>query len=227
MELFGEKSEFNSAQQFCVSLDEPSPRLLSLFLGAGSILFYFCRPKNDHMKAIADRKKAQNIGEYLIYMYQMEDLIRSYQGNLDEIYTYVISHYPVAEEEKQEIKVWFGDLAAQMQKEGLLEKGHLKSLQEIVNSLLDLHYQLLKSDSGYVETFHQVKPHLLEAIDAAAGEEVGNEIQICLNGVYGLLLCRLLGKKVSDRQLEAADAFGAVLSYLNFSYQQRLYLSSN
>jgi hypothetical protein len=37
----------------------------------------------------------------------------------------------------------------------------------------------------------------------------------------------LLGKKVSDRQLEAADAFGAVLSYLNFSYQQRLYLSSN
>ena len=179
------------------------------------------------MKAIADRKKAQNIGEYLIYMYQMEDLIRSYQGNLEEIYTYVISHYPVAEEEKQEIKVWFGNLAAQMQKEDLLKKGHLKSLQEIVNTLLDLHYQLLKSDANYVQTFHQVKPHLLEAIETAAGEEVGNEIQICLNGVYGLLLCRLLGKKVSDRQLEAADAFGAVLSYLNFSYQQRLYLSSN
>ena len=75
------------------------------------------------MKAIADRKKTQNIGEYLIYMYQMEDLIRSYQGNLEEIYTYVISHYPVAEEEKQEIKAWFGELAAQMQIEGLLEKG--------------------------------------------------------------------------------------------------------
>ena len=170
------------------------------------------------MKAIADRKKTQNIGEYLIYMYQMEDLIRSYQGNLEEIYTYVISHYPVAEEEKQEIKGWFGELAAQMQTEGLLEKGHLKSLQEIVASLLDLHYQLLKSDPSYVHTFHQVKPHLLEAIDAAAWEAFGNEIQICLNGVYGLLLCRLLGKKVTDRQLEAADAYGAVLSYLSFSY---------
>ena len=227
MELFGEKSDFNSAQLFKVGLNEPSSRLLVVFLGAGSILIYFCRPKNDHMKAIADRKKAQNIGEYLIYMYQMEDLIRSYQGNLEEIYTYVISHYPVAEEEKQEIKVWFRDLAAQMQKEGLLEKGHLKSLQEIVNTLLDLHYQLLKSDSGYVETFHQVKPHLLEAIDAAAGEEVGNEIQICLNGVYGLLLCRLLGKKVSDRQLEAADAFGGVLSFLSFAYAQRIFLHPN
>lgn len=170
------------------------------------------------MQAIAERKKAQNVGEYLIYMYQMEDLIRSYQGNLEEIYTYVISHYPVPEEEKQEIKAWFGDLASQMQAEDLLKKGHLKPLQEIVNSLLELHYQLLKSDASYVQTFHQVKPHLLEAIDTAAGEEVGNEIQICLNGIYGLLLCRLLGKPVNERQLEAADAFGAVLSHLSFVY---------
>jgi hypothetical protein len=170
------------------------------------------------MQAIAERKKAQNVGEYLIYMYQMEDLIRSYQSNLEEIYTYVISHYPVPEEEKQEINAWFGDLASQMQAEDLLKKGHLKSLQEIVNSLLELHYQLLKSDAGYMQTFHQVKPHLLEAIDAAAGEEVGNEIQICLNGIYGLLLCRLLGKPVNEQQLEAADAFGAVLSHLSFVY---------
>ncbi len=225
--LFGEKSEFNSGNQFKQGKKEPFCRLLAVFLGGAWILNYFYCPKNRYMKAIADRKKAQNIGEYLIYMYQMEDLIRSYQGNLEEIYTYVISHYPVAEEEKQEIKNWFGDLAAQMQKEGLLEKGHLKSLQEIVNSLLDLHYQLLKSDAGYVQTFHQVKPHLLEAIDAAGGEEVGNEIQICLNGVYGLLLCRLLGKKVSDRQLEAANAFGAVLSFLSFAYAQRIFLHPN
>jgi len=179
------------------------------------------------MKAIADRKKAQNIGEYLIYLFQMEDLIRSYQGNLEDIYTYVISHYPVEEAEKQEIKAWFGELATQMKKEGILERGHLKQVHEIVTSLLDLHFQLLKSDPNYVHTFHQVKPHLLEAIDAAAGEAIGNEIQICLNGVYGLLLCRLLGKKVTNRQLEAADAFGAVLSHLSFSYLHRTNVKLN
>ena len=52
------------------------------------------------MKSVAEKKKSQNIGEYLIYMYQMEDLIRSFQGNMDEIRQYVISHYPVADEEK-------------------------------------------------------------------------------------------------------------------------------
>jgi len=179
------------------------------------------------MQAIAERKKAQNIGEYLIYMYQMEDLIRSYQGNMEEIGLYVVAHYPVSEEEKNEIKAWFGGLANAMQEQGILAKGHLKELNELVASLLQLHYLLLKSDANYATTFHLVKPHLLEAVEAAQTEDLGNEIQICLNGVYGLLLCRLLGKKVSDRQLEAAEAFGNVLSQLNFNYQQRLFLFAN
>jgi hypothetical protein len=171
------------------------------------------------MQAIAARKKSQNIGEYLVYMYQMEDLIRSYQGNMAEIDQY--------EEEKESIKTWFAGLAASMEQQELMQKGHLQELQELVQQLLTLHYQLLKTDANYMATFHLVKPHLLEAVEAAQTEDLGNEIQICLNGVYGLLLCRLLGKKVSDRQLEAAEAFGDVLSHLNFSYQQRLFLSPN
>ena len=97
----------------------------------------------------------------------------------------------------------------------------------MVSNLLDLHYQLLKSNAGYVQTYHQVKPHLLEAIEAAGVEDVGNEVQICLNGVYGLLLCRLLGKKVSDRQLQAAEAFGNVLGQLAFYYHQKTVFSYN
>jgi hypothetical protein len=179
------------------------------------------------MQAIAERKKSQNIGEYLVYMYQMEDLIRSYQGNMEEIGQYVVSHYPVSEDEKENIKTWFAGLAASMKQQELMQKGHLQELQDLVQQLLELHYQLLKTDANYVVTFHSAKAHLLEAVEAAQTEEVGNEIQICLNGVYGLLLCRLLGKNVSDRQLEAADAFGNVLSHLNFSYQQRIFMTPN
>jgi hypothetical protein len=179
------------------------------------------------MQAIAERKKSQNIGEYLVYMYQMEDLIRSYQGNMEEIEQYVISHYPVPDEEKESIKTWFAGLADSMKQQELMQKGHLQELQELVQQLLELHYQLLKTDANYVATFHLVKPHLLEAVEAAQMEDLGNEIQICLNGVYGLLLCRLLGKKVSDRQLEAAEAFGNVLSHLNLSYQQRIFMTPN
>lgn len=179
------------------------------------------------MKSVAEKKKSQNIGEYLIYMYQMEDLIRSYQGNIEEIQQYVIAHYPVSEQEKSEIAHWFEGIISKMKAQQILEKGHLKELKDLVDNLANLHWKLLKSDPAYFETYSKAKPFILEAILAANGENPGNEIQICLNGVYGLLLCRLLGKKVEDSQLLAAEVFGEVLSLLNFNYQQRIFMSPN
>ncbi len=183
--------------------------------------------ENEKMKSVAENKKSQNIPEYLIYMYQMEDLIRSYQGNLDEIRAYVISHYPISPEEKNEVADWFSDLIAQMKTEQIMEKGHLAELREYVEKLAEIHWSLLKTDVIYFETYSKAKPYILDAVIQAKGENLGNEIQICLNGIYGLLLCRLLGKKVEDEQLKAAEIFGEILSMLNFSYQQKVYLSPN
>lgn len=179
------------------------------------------------MKSVAEKKKSQNIGEYLIYMYQMEDLIRSYQGNMKEIRQYVIAHYPVSDAEKAEITRWFQELLDKMTQQQILEKGHLKELRDLVDNLANLHWGLLKSDRTYFETYAKAKPFILEAILSANGENPGNEIQICINGVYGLLLCRLLGKKVEEAQIKAAEAFGEVLSLLNFNFQQRIFLSPN
>lgn len=171
------------------------------------------------MQSVAEKKKSQNIGEYLIYMYQMEDLIRSFQGNMDEIRQYVISHYPVADEEKDKIFGWFASLRDQMEKENILEKGHLQELHLLVEELLKIHYQVLKTDPDYFQLYTQAKPHIMDAVLASQGLSPGNEIQICLNGIYGLLLCRLLGKKVDESQLEAADSFGNVLSMLSHYYR--------
>ncbi len=179
------------------------------------------------MKSVAENKKSQNIPEYLIYMYQMEDLIRSYQGNLDEIREYVISHYPISSKEKNEVTDWFSSLIDQMKSERIMEKGHLAELHELVDQLAEIHWHLLKSDSVYFEIYSKAKPFILDSVIQAKGENLGNEIQICLNGIYGLLLCRLLGKKVEDEQLKAAEIFGEILSFINFSFQQKVYLSPN
>ena len=127
------------------------------------------------MQSIAEKKKSQNIGEYLVYMYQMEDLIRSYQGNMEEIQQYVVSHYPVSEAEKAEITRWFEGLLGKMTKQGIMEKGHLKELKDLVDHLAKLHWSLLKSDKTYFETYAKAKRFILEAILAANGENPGNE----------------------------------------------------
>ena len=173
------------------------------------------------MKSVAENKKKQNSSEYIIYMYQMEDLIRSYSFNMDEIEQYVISHYPVPNEQKKDISGWFGSLAERMKAEGIEKGGHLSEVQKEVDTLAKIHWSLLKEDGEYFKIYDQAKPHLLDFIGSAEGDNLGHEIQICINGVYGLLLCRLTGKKVSSELQQAAEAFGGALSYLSVVYQER------
>lgn len=173
------------------------------------------------MKKLADQKKKENIAEYILYMYRMEDLIRAYGFNLDEIKQFVVAHFPVSEEEKWELTDWLGQLATQMKIEGIKESGHLSSVQKYVKELAEIHWGLLQSDKLYFNLYKEVKPIILEFIISAEEKELGNEIQICLNGLYGLLLCRLTGKKVPDDLLKAATVFGKLVSYLNWVYMDK------
>ena len=172
------------------------------------------------MKSVAENKKKHNISEYIIYMYQMEDLIRSYQFKLNDIRQYVISHYPIPEEEKTEVAFWFDNLIEQMTAENIQEKGHLKDVQEEVDALAKIHWDLLKTDRDYFDIYQKAKPHVIDFVMAAKGQDLGHEIQICLNGIYGLLLCRLTGKSVPDDLQQSAEAFGLVLSYLSMVYRK-------
>jgi len=173
------------------------------------------------MKKVAESKKKANVGEYIIYMYQIEDLIRAYNFNTADIRQYVIAHYPISEEEKSELADWFDTLIARMGEEGIREQGHLSGVQKEVDKLAKIHWDLLKSDGEYFQLYNQAKPHILDYISSADGKPLGHEIQICLNGVYGLLLCKLSGKKVPEELQQSAEAFGAVLAYLNAVYQAR------
>lgn len=179
------------------------------------------------MQSVAENKKTNNIAEYIIYMYQMEDLIRSYQGNSDEIKSFVVEKYPVSEEEKSEISEWYLALLDQMKDQDILEKGHLIELKELVAELAQIHWNLIKTDPIYFEAYGKAKPFILDAVIQAAGQDLGNEIQISLNGVYGLLLCRLLGRKVSEEQLKSADAYGDILSTLSYHYKVKNAISKN
>lgn len=179
------------------------------------------------MQSVAENKKSNNIAEYIIYMYQMEDLIRSYQRNREEIKTFVVEKYPVSPEDKALIADWYLALLDKMEAQDILEKGHLEELNALVSELAQIHWNQLKTDPTYFEAYGKAKPFILDAVMQAEGQDLGNEIQICLNGIYGLLLCRLLGKKVSDEQLKSAEAFGDILSTLSYHYKVKNTISKN
>ena len=169
---------------------------------------------------IAEQKRKESISEYIIFMYQTEDLIRAYNFELEEIYKYVIQHFPVEDNMKTRIKAWYRKVANQMKKEGLEESGHLEELNNLAKELSQFNLELLKSDQSYRKIFDQAKLHINRNAAMSNGQ-VSNPIQVCLNGIYGLLILRLNGKPVDDNIKQGAQAFGDVLSYLSFKYQKR------
>ncbi|MEX0882371.1 MAG: DUF4924 family protein [Cyclobacteriaceae bacterium] len=173
------------------------------------------------MKSIAENKKKENIVEYILYMYRMEDLLRAYDFNLEDIKQYVLSHEKIPEKERAESDQWYKELAKRMKSQGIEKEGHLSETQKLVDELAALHWRLIKKDPDYFNLNVKTKPYLLDLIQAAGEKNPGHEVQIFINCLHGLLLSRLNGRKVASPFLEAAAVFGEALAYLNIAYQKK------
>lgn len=175
---------------------------------------------------VAETKKRNNISEYIIHMYQTEDLIRAFDFDIDQIKEYVLKHIPGDEAQQAELTSWYSDLLEQMKKENLVEQGHLSFVQQYVQELSDLKDALLKEDNDFIKTYENTKPHIKEMMDLSKGL-ITSDIQICLNGVYGLLLSRIQGRQVPEDIMDSLEKFGDVLSHLSFKYKQKHFMGKN
>ena len=79
---------------------------------------------------IAQQKKRENIAEYVIYMFQVEDMMRACNNDPDTVKSRIISQYRQTPEKIKEIEYWYENILALMKNEGVEHKGHL---QEVIN----------------------------------------------------------------------------------------------
>ena len=59
----------------------------------------------------ARQKRKENIVEYLLYMWQVEDMIRACRLDMDIMEERIISKYDQPEEAKRRIRLWYQELA--------------------------------------------------------------------------------------------------------------------
>lgn len=67
------------------------------------------------------QKKKDNIIEYLLYLWQIEDLIRSCQFNIEEINDKIIKNSPYNSAQKEALKNWYIDFMYSMESENIQE----------------------------------------------------------------------------------------------------------
>ena len=94
---------------------------------------------------IAQELRKNSIAEYLLYMWQVEDIIRAYGCSLSRIRKEYIDSFELDDEQKEEELDWWGNLVRMMNQEGCREQGHLQINKIVVQDLTELHAQLLQS----------------------------------------------------------------------------------
>ncbi|WP_255297417.1 DUF4924 family protein [Anaerophaga thermohalophila] len=66
---------------------------------------------------VSKHKKQNDIAGYVLYMWQIEDLIRANDLDMAKIEKTVISQYEQPGDVKQELRDWYGNLVAMMKNE--------------------------------------------------------------------------------------------------------------
>ncbi len=170
----------------------------------------------------ASEKKRENIAEYLLYMWQIEDLIRAYGLDIDKIDSETISKYAnLTEEQRREMHDWYESLIDMMRREGVDKKGHLQLNKNVVIALDDLHRRLLADEkfAAYSAEFYKTLPYIVE-LRAKAGDDKVGEIETCLNALYGILMLRLQGKEISEETMEAVKQISKFMAHLSHYYKK-------
>jgi hypothetical protein len=170
---------------------------------------------------IAREKKKSNIAEYIIYMWQVEDIIRSLEFDPAKIKSGIVDRYDQPALVKNEIMQWYLSLIKMMKDEGIVQKGHLVFLVHKVNELNDFHQLLLISDrqKAYQELYKTAKPNI-DALAERGTPVERNEIDICLTGIYGLFMLKLQQKPVSDETMNSLRTISTLIAQLADFYRK-------
>lgn len=170
---------------------------------------------------IAQQLKEKNIAEYLIYMWQVEDLIRANNLDIDKIEQNIIAQYQGGEEVHSALKVWYENLIGMMRKEHVTEKGHLQINKNIILDLTGLHNKLQKSPqfSFYSGAYYKALPFIVE-LRNKNGHKDEPELETCFEALYGVMLLRLQKKTISTETAKAIDAISNLLSLLANYYNK-------
>lgn len=168
---------------------------------------------------IAQQLKENNIAEYLIYMWQVEDLIRANGGDLDRVQQNIVVRYP--EEDRPALLEWYGNLINMMREEDVLAKGHLQINRNVIINLTDLHNALLASPKFpfYNAAYFKALPFIVE-LRSKSGKKEEPELETCFEALYGVMLLRLQKKEISPETTRAIEAISGFLSLLANYYDK-------
>ncbi|MBQ6571861.1 MAG: DUF4924 family protein [Alistipes sp.] len=145
---------------------------------------------------IAQAKRKENIAEYILYLWQLEDLLRALQFSPEAIYSQLVAPREVADEQKHIYLLWYMDIVNLLRKEGKEQSGHLEHTLHLIGDVHNLHLQLMQNPVGehYRQTFARLAPQLPQLRAMISRDDV-SDTELAFRALYAAMLYRIKGDK--------------------------------
>jgi NurA-like 5'-3' nuclease len=169
---------------------------------------------------IAQQKRSENIIEWVLYMWQIQDLIRANNFDIQNIDKNILGGIK-DEEIKEKYTAWYNDLIANMKEQDVELRGNSNEINDVLMELLYLHNTLLNqlNDNKYRQIFDAAVPYLNEFSKKSNNSSL-NQIELALQALYGKLLLKLSNQEISKETEEAFSSFSRLLAYVARQYHK-------
>lgn len=144
---------------------------------------------------IALQKRRENIAEYILYLWQVEDLLRAMQFSPEAIYSTLVARIEDADEQQREnIFNWYIQIVELLRKESKESKGHIDHTLHLIADLHNLHLQLMKLPVGehYRATYARLAAELPRLRTIMDNDEI-SDTELCFRALYAAMLYRIKG----------------------------------
>lgn len=169
---------------------------------------------------IAQAKRKQNIAEYILYLWQLEDLLRAMQFSPEAIYSQLVAPRQIDKGVKHEYLIWYMDIVNLLRKEGKEESGHLEHTLHLIGDMHNLHLQLMQHPIGehYRKTFGALAPQLPMLRGLIKKEDIC-DTELCFRALYAVMLYRIKGdEKRAEAIKDTMELVSPVIAELAAMY---------
>ncbi len=171
---------------------------------------------------IAQKKRKENIAEYILYLWQLEDLLRALQFSPEAIYSQLVAKSALDDASRQQVFFWYMDIVNLLRQEGKESSGHLEHTLHLIADLNDLHERLLVLPAGekYRKVFAALAPEM-PALRVKLGKTDVSDIELCFRALYAVVLYRIKGDNSHEEGIRnVIDLISPVIAELASVYRQ-------
>lgn len=166
---------------------------------------------------IAQQKRKENIAEYILYLWQLEDLLRALQFSPEAIYATLVKPRHLDSQQEQLLLAWYMDIAHLLEQEGKEKSGHLDHTLHLISDMHDLHLRLMNQqevDVMYRQRYTVLTQYLPTLRSLLGKDSDMSDTELCFRALYAAMLYRIKGEgeSVVADTLEVISPFVATLT---------------